>query len=116
MDKQRRMEIKSAYKQTHQPVGVYQIKNTVTSKIFIGSSVNIPAILNRYKAELKFGSHKNRKLQEDCNNIGIDKFSFEILECLDPSDDINHDYTDDLYALEELCLEKMNPYGDNGYN
>ena len=116
MNGEKRTEIKKAYKQTQQTVGVYQIKNNVTGKIFIGGSVNVPAILNRHKAELTFGSHQNRNLQEDCKKIGVDKFSFEILECLDPSDDMKHDYTDDLSALEELWLEKINPYGDNGYN
>ena len=116
MNGEKRAEVKTAYKQAHQQVGVYQIRNTVNGKIFIGSSVNLPSRLNRHKFELTLGSDQNIKLQDDCKKTGIDKFSFDILECLDPSDDMNHDYTDDLSALEELWLEKLNPYGDNGYN
>ena len=34
------------YKETPRLMGLYQIKNKVNGKILIGSSVNLPAILN----------------------------------------------------------------------
>ncbi|MBN1290219.1 MAG: GIY-YIG nuclease family protein [Candidatus Latescibacteria bacterium] len=116
MNSEKRAEIKTAYKMTHRQIGVYQIKNTENGKIFIGSSLNLQGRLNRHKFELTLGSDQNKKMQKDCQKYGIDKFSFDILECLDPSDDMNHDYTDDLAALEALWLEKLNPYDENGYN
>ncbi|MHB8338704.1 MAG: GIY-YIG nuclease family protein [Ignavibacteriaceae bacterium] len=39
-------EIRKNYKRTLNPMGVYQVKNLVNGKIFIGSSKNIPARLN----------------------------------------------------------------------
>ena len=39
------------YKDRDIPMGVYQIKNKVNGKILIGSSSNLRAILNRFKAE-----------------------------------------------------------------
>ena len=116
MNSEKRAELKAAYKLSHRPVGVYQIKNTVNGKIFIGSSLNIEGRLNRHRFGLTMGNHDNKKLQDDVKQYGIDKFSFEVLECLDPSDDMNHDYSRDLEALESLWLEKLQPYGDNGYN
>ena len=53
------------YKETPRPAGVYQIRNTVNGKILVGASVNLPAILNRHRAELRMGGHKNRELQKD---------------------------------------------------
>ena len=38
-------ELKKQYKQTLQPMGVYQIKNLVNGKIFIGSVKNLPGKL-----------------------------------------------------------------------
>jgi hypothetical protein len=53
------------YKDTPLSMGVYQIKNKVNGKILVGSSVNLPARLNRCKAELKMGSYRNMVLQEE---------------------------------------------------
>ena len=51
------------YKETPRLMGVYQIKNRRNGKVLIGSSVNLPAILNRYKSELKpFGEEGYNKL------------------------------------------------------
>ena len=52
MDKKARIK---EYKGIPRPMGVYQIKNTVNGKVLIGSSNNLAAILNRYRAELKMG-------------------------------------------------------------
>ena len=38
MNSEKRAEVKTAYKQAHQQVGVYQIRNTVNGKIFINSN------------------------------------------------------------------------------
>ena len=36
------------YKETQRPMGVYQVRNTVNGKVLIGTSVDLPAILNRF--------------------------------------------------------------------
>ncbi len=53
------------YKDTPRPMGVYQIKNKENDKVLIGSSNNLPAILNRYRAELKMGNCRNLVLQQE---------------------------------------------------
>jgi len=58
------------YKETPRLMGVYQIKNRVNGKVLIGSSVNLPAILNRYKSELKTGGCRNAALQNEWNESG----------------------------------------------
>ena len=104
------------YKATPRPMGIYQIKNKVNGKILIGSSVNVPAILNRCKAELKRGSHRNIGLQKEWQHFGSEMFEFKELELLEPKDDPTHDPAEELHVLEELWIEKISPFGDKGYN
>jgi len=111
----RKAKIK-AYKETDSPMGIFQIVNKVNGKIFIGSSRNIPAILNRYKTELKLGSCRNTMLQKEWKEFGSDAFAFEELEILKSLDDQNYDPNEDLKILLDLWSEKLKPYGDNGYN
>lgn len=104
------------YKDSHRPMGVYQIRNTVNGKVWIDSSVNVPAKFNRYRLQLNAGSHPSRTLQADWIELGETAFEFELLEPLEPRSDANYDYAEDLEVLEDLWLEKVGPYGDKGYN
>lgn len=104
------------YKNTPRPMGIFQIKNTRNGKVLIGSSKDVPAILNRYRTELKLGNCRNRVLQEEWNECGPEAFAFEELETLKPLDDPEYDPAEDLRFLEELWAEKLKPYGDKGYN
>ena len=104
------------YKDTLRPMGVYQIKNKLNGKVLIGSSKNLTAILNRFKAELKLGSCRNKALQDEWKQFGSDAFEFKELEVLKPTDDPTYDPSEDLQVLEELWTEKLKPYGDKGYN
>ena len=97
-------------------MGVFQIKNKVNGKIFIGSSHNLPAILNRFRAELKMGSCRHVVLQHEWNRFGPEAFEFEELEVLKPLDDPGYNPADDLSFLEALWAEKLTPYGEKGYN
>ena len=104
------------YKDTPRPMGVFQIINKVNGKVFIGSSSNLPAILNRLKTELKMGSCRNVSLQEEWKEFGPEAFVFKELEILKPLDEPNYNPAEDLRFLEELWTEKLKPYGEKGYN
>jgi len=104
------------YKSTPRPMGVYQIKNRVNGKVLIGSSKNLPGILNRFRSELKLGSCRNIALQKEWKQFGSDAFEFKELEVLKPLDDPADDPSEDLKILEELWTEKLSPYDDKGYN
>jgi hypothetical protein len=108
--------LKREYKETSRPMGVFQVRNTVTGKLLIGTSVDLPSMLNRLRAQLRMRSHSNRTLQQDWNDLGPEAFEFEILDTLPASDRPNYNPSDDLRALEELWLEKLSPFGDRGYN
>ena len=97
-------------------MGVFQIRNIANDKIFIDSSTNIPGKINRHKFALNMGSHANKSLQADWSDLGESAFEFETIERVEPRDDANYNYKADLVTLEDLWLEKREPYGDYGYN
>ena len=107
---------KLEYKLSHRPMGVFQIRNTVNGKVFVDSSTNIPGKINRHTFSLKAGLHRSKELQKDWSEIGEEAFEFETLEPVEPRDDQNYNYAADLEVLEDLWLEKLEPYGDKGYN
>ncbi len=111
-----RKEMIREFKNTPLPMGIFQIINKVNGKMLIGSSVNLPAILNRYKAQLKMGSHCNNVLQKEWKQFGQENFEFNELEVLEPADNPAYDPSEDLRVLEQLWIEKLSPFGDKGYN
>ena len=109
-------EAKRKYKETLPEMGIYQIKNLVSGKVFIGRSKNLKGKRNSFMFQTTLGSHVSQELQIDYNNSGGKDFVFEVIDILEPKEGIDYDYTKDLEALEELWLEKIQPYGDKGYN
>lgn len=94
--------------------GVYQIRNTQNEKIFINSGRNIEK-LNGIKFMLKTGTHSNKTLQDEWNQYGQDAFVFEILESFE-EDENPKNVTKELKKLEKKWIEKLQPFGEQGYN
>ena len=111
-----RKKLKKEYQQTLPPMGIFQIKNKTNGKVYLGFAKNLPGIINSHKFSLKMGSHYSPELQSDYNKLGEDNFSFEVLDYLEPKEGIGYDYTADLKALEEIWLEKLQPFGEKGYH
>ena len=107
-------ELIQQYKLTNRPMGIYQIRNLVNDKVFVESSVNLTGILNRQEFALKLKGHKNKQLQADWNEFGAENFVFEILEEIVQRE--NLDIKAELEFLEDLWLEKLQPFDDKGYN
>ena len=111
-----KQDIKREYKERKIPAGVFQVKNSVNGKVLLGSSLNLEGPLNSHKFMLKIGLHRNEALQKDWNEYGPDKFVFEILEIVKVKDDPNFNLSDELTLLEQIWLEKLQPFGERGYN
>jgi group I intron endonuclease len=111
-----RAEIRRAYKETPRQAGIFQIKNNRTGKVLLGSSTNLHGPLNKHRFMLSVGHHDNAALQNDWNSFGADAFTFEILEIVKPSDDPAFCLEDELTLLEQIWLEKLQPFGERGYN
>lgn len=110
-----RKEINQEYKERVKPAGVYQVKNLANGKMLLGSSLNLEGPLNRHRFMLKIGSHTNKTLQQDWNELGSEQFAFEILEEVNVKEDPNFNLNDELTLLEIIWLEKLRPV-ENGYN
>ncbi len=110
-----RRDLIRKYKETPRPAGVYRVRNTVNGKSVVGSSPNLPGILNRQRFQLERGAHTNRDLQKDWNEFGSEKFIFETLDQLEPSSEANYDPSEDLRVLLQMWLEKLGAAGEPLY-
>lgn len=110
-----RKELIREYKNTPKPAGIFRVRNTAQGKSFIGTSRNLPAMLNRQRFQLDWGSHPDRELQQDWDALGPDAFVFEVLDRLEPSKEPGDDPTDDLRTLKALWVEKLTAAGERLY-
>lgn len=95
------------YKESRRPMGVYRIRNLVSGRTLIGTSTDLPSILNRHRAQLRLGAHPSRMLQKEWKDLGADSFAFEVLDTLNPPEDGAYDPADDLRVLEALWQERL---------
>jgi group I intron endonuclease len=111
-----RKEIHQEYKERIKPAGIFQVKNMENGKVLLGSSLNLEGPLNSHRFMLNIGSHTNKVLQADWDKFGPDKFVFEILEVVQVQDNPNFNLKDELTLLEQIWLERLQPFGEQGYN
>ncbi len=114
MDKQDRKELIEQYKQVKTYMGVIQIKNNVNGKIFVDAYPNLKNKWLTLKGLLEMGRHHNPKLQKDWNELGPEAFTYEVLE--EKEADEATDARWELKQMEKLWLDKLQPYGESGYN
>ncbi|MFB3907758.1 MAG: GIY-YIG nuclease family protein [Candidatus Eisenbacteria bacterium] len=104
------------YKETARPAGIFRIRNTASGRSLVGSSPNLPAILNRQRFQLENGSHPDKELQADYSALGAGSFEFEELDRLAvPEDQPDYDPTEDLRVLKDLWLERLTDAGVDLY-
>lgn len=94
--------------------GVYQIKNLVNGKIFLGTSRNIRQ-LNGIIFQLNMGTFMNKGLQNDWNEFGKENFVIEILEEFKEKENSTLVHKK-MKELEKKWKENLMPYGDKGYH
>lgn len=111
-----RREIIREYLERPKPAGVFQVKNTANGKVLLGSSLNLEGPLNSAQFMLSIGSHQNAALQQEYREYGPGKFVFEILEVVKVKDDPDFNLDDELKLLEEIWLDRLQPFGARGYN
>ena len=78
INKDRNNKRTKIYRQTL-PAAVYEIKNKITGKAYVGQSKSYPARWNRHKSYLRRGVHRNLSLQSDYNKYGLDAFEFNVI-------------------------------------
>lgn len=87
--------------------GVYKISNNLDSKIYIGSSKNIPSRWDSHMKTLNKGVHSCRHLQNFFNENKEIIFKFEVIEKCDEKV---------LFEREQYYLDTLKPFGSNGFN
>ncbi|MGE5479491.1 MAG: GIY-YIG nuclease family protein [Chloroflexota bacterium] len=113
IDKKR---LKEEYKRMIPPMGVFMIKNKNSGLVFLGSSLNLKSVLDKHKMLLSAKMHMNSRLQRDWNESGAEAFEFAIAETLEPKDDPDYNYSEDLSILEMLWIDKYRPIDEKLYN
>lgn len=114
--KEKNKRLKKEYQSSRRAMGVFLIRNMINDRVFVAVGLDLLGIVNSHKFQLKMGVHRNRRLQSDWNEFGEENFAFEILDQLEPRAGTSDDGREDLLFLEELWLEKLQPFGVRGYN
>lgn len=114
MEKKSRKELQEDYKQIKTYMGVIQLTNKINGKIFIATYPNLKNRWITLQDQLSFGMHPNFQLQSDWKELGPETFTYEVLEEKDAGE--VSDVRWELKQMELPWLEKLQPYGDRGYN
>lgn len=93
--------------------GIYQIKNTVNGKIYIGSSCNIKQRWRRHKKDLRKNIHHSCYLQRAYNKYGVASFEYSLLICCSKTDLLFFEQRFlNIYKPEyNMCLSANSPLG-----
>lgn len=100
-------QLKRDFKEKQPVMGVYEIKVLTIDKCFVGYATDLNARFNRHKFDLKFGSHRNRELQQLWNSKGKSTFQFTIIDELNHDKNSDNDPKEELKLLLELWIEKL---------
>ena len=112
MDKERKKQIISEYKQQKTTGGVYRIYNKQTNKSLIKADINLQAVQNRFRFSQKLNNCYTIILQQDWLKYGTDAFAFEILMEIEMKSEENLKvFRDRLKRLEEEWKEKYSSEG-----
>lgn len=111
-----RKELVHQYKTTPRTMGVAAIRHNASGKSFVFANLDINALVNRYRTQLGFGGHPNKELQRDWQEFGEAGFTIEVLDTMVPKDDAEISPAEELKVLEEMWMEKLQPYAPKGYN
>jgi len=94
--------------------GVYQIKNLVNEKIYLGASRQIKNF-NKQIFLLNTGSFRNQELVKDWQEFGADSFEIKVLESFEEDGDFVGT-TKKLKQMLNAWKSKLQPYGNQGYH
>jgi hypothetical protein len=111
-----RKELKEEYRQIRFKKGLFLIRNVESSKLFIGSSIDLKAIWHAQKLQLNFGIHSNKELQDDWNLLGSEAFCIQIVEEITFPDDKPVNEEKELKTLENLYILELEESGQALYN
>lgn len=89
--------------------GIYQIKNSVNGKVYVGSAIDIYARWKKHRTELRTGKHHCSKLMRAWQKYGEQSFEFGVLELVPPERSA-------LLGREQYWIDVTGAFGVAGYN
>lgn len=100
-------ELTKEYKNKKFRCGVFKLINSVTGKVFVGSSPNLDVKYNSIKFQLEAGMFPIAELQSDWNTFGEAAFSYRIVEIIDTKDDETALSIKELKEYEQITISQM---------
>ena len=91
------------------PMGVFAIHNLASGCVRVKASRNVPGAINRIGFELRQGTHPDKSLQAEWNDLGPDRFRMDTLELVKQRVDPAFDYASELALLEALYTAELAP-------
>ena len=92
--------------------GIYEIRNKINGKVYIGSAIRFSERKSRHWAMLRGGYHYNKHLQSAWNKYGEDSFEFNVLLLCDRSSLTSYEnmfLTDVLINKYNIALDATSP-------
>ena len=107
IDKDRKKEIVSEYKQRITTGGVYKITNTANGRYMLKAEVDLQSFQNRFDFNQKMKGCLHPKMRKDHNEFGSEVFVLEFLEEVEKKEDESAmGFRDRLKRMEEAWAEK----------
>jgi hypothetical protein len=111
-----RAEMKRLYKQCRPDMGIYQLRNRTNGRIYVGSTENLEGTRTSRLFQLRMRKAVfSPELQKDLNEFGADAFEFSVLAVMERPEQ-GRQPKQALAALHLHWLEKLQPFGERGYN
>lgn len=103
MEKNKKKELVSEWKERHPGIGVMSVKCIETGEAFYDYTKDSSTWFNRHRFELNAGNHRNKRLQELWNTYTESGFTFTVVSEFE-YEELSDVKSKDLKELLELCL------------
>jgi hypothetical protein len=106
----RRKELRAQYEQRPREAGVYALRNRVTGRVLISSSLDLGSVRNKleFARATNSPSALDGRLTAEVRECGIDAFVLDVLDVLEVKPEATPaEVQSDLSALEDLWREKL---------
>ncbi len=109
---ERKKELQEQYRQMKPDMGILAVINKDHKRCWLEAAPNLKGKQNSVAFQLKNGSHVNRRLQKDWNELGEQAFQIVVLEQLEyDQDESKTDYREDLEVLKMMRIDKLKEQG-----
>ena len=108
MEKLTKKEIKERYMNRILVGGVYCIKCSGSSRVWIKSTIDLEGQSNKYKFSISTKSCPEPTMRSDWEQYGAESFSFSVIEKLEKREtQTDQEFAEDIRTLYEMWLENM---------